>query len=136
MGAGHRGAIVELVALHAAPWSADERNLQIGASAAHLAALSGPRLLLGDFNLEVQLDGRQDLFTDDAHRDLETYGFVTRALTDVGRTAGATAEPDRRIDYVLASRELVGTACGVARSARASGMDHAPLWVDLAVTPP
>lgn len=126
-------APVAVAALHASPWSARARNDELGALLEDLEAVevAGARLLLGDLNLEVALEGRQDVFTDDAHLDVETYGFVTRRLVDAGRAAGATAEPDRRLDYVLASSALEVVHAAVARGHRLASMDHDPLVVDL-----
>ena len=127
------GRDVVVGALHASPWSATERNAHLGGLVDALArtADDAPRLALGDFNLEVQTEGRQDLFTDDAHLDLETYGYVTRALVDCGRAAGATVTPDRRLDYVLASEALVVANVVVVRGRRRGDMDHDPLVIDV-----
>lgn len=124
---------VHLAALHASPWSASERNAQLGRAVdtLHQRGAGAARLLLGDFNLQAQLDGGEDVFSDDAHRDVETYGYATRELADLGRSAGATATPDRRLDYVLASPELRAVAVAVARGSRRGDMDHEPLVVDL-----
>lgn len=124
---------VTVAAVHASPWSAHERNAELGALADGCRRVAGnaPRLLLGDFNLEAQVEGRQDVFTDDGHLDLETYGYLTRDLLDAGRDAGYTAQPDRRIDYVLVSAELDVAGAVVVRGQRRHDMDHDPLVVDI-----
>jgi len=129
-----RGGASEVLvaALHATPWSAQARNAEVGALAEALGrAESVPAMLLGDLNLEAQVEGRQDVFSDDGYLDVETYGYLTRTLVDTGRTAGATAQPDRRIDYVFASPDLAVVGAVVVRGRRRSTMDHDPLVVDL-----
>jgi endonuclease/exonuclease/phosphatase family metal-dependent hydrolase len=126
------GAQVRVAGLHASPWSARARNAELGAcTGALLADPADAYLLLGDLNLDPLLDGRSDLFSDDAHLDLETYNALAERMTDCGLEAGPTAEPDRRLDYVFA-RGLRVLAAGVWTSRRVGDMDHRPLVVDLA----
>lgn len=94
-----------------------------------------PHLLVGDLNLQAQTQGGQDVFSDDAHLDVETYGYATQSLIDTGRDAGATAQPDRRLDYVLATPDLAPVSVTVVRGRRRGDMDHDPLVVDLTATP-
>lgn len=123
-----------LANVHASPWSARDRNLEIGAVAEALLESGEAALLAGDLNLAVDLRGRRDLFTDDEHRDLETYAWLADRLEDLGRDAGPTAEPDRRLDYLwLAGDALRSTEVGVWKGQRLGGMDHDPLVCRLVV---
>lgn len=118
--------------LHADAWSSRERNAQIGGATRSLltAKLSGPRLLLGDFNLDV--DQRGDLFSDNAHLDLETYNFVAENWVDVGQGTGPTAEPDRRLDYIFVRpKQFEILRVGPLLRRRVGDMDHDPLIADL-----
>ncbi len=123
--------------VHAHPWSAQERNAAIGAAVTRLLEQGGhdARFLCGDLNLDLDRRARQDLFTDDEHLDVETYGHATRQLVDAGLRSGPTAEPDRRLDYVLidpAGLEPVSaSAVGPWRGRRVGDMDHHPLVADL-----
>ena len=86
-------------------------------------------------NVDLDLDKRRDLFSNDAYRDVESYNYVASALDDATRGTGSTAEPDRRLDYVFASPELLATAAGPWKGRRAGDMDHDPVVVDLTVAP-
>ncbi len=128
-----RSAIVGVV-LHADAWSSRERNLEIGTAADWLATRDeGAALLLaGDLNLDLDPGGRRDLFTDDEHRDVQSYEVATRRLVDAAAERGPTAEPDRRLDYVLVERgafELVDA--GPWKGRRVGAMDHDPVVADL-----
>lgn len=128
----HRRRDLTLLGLHASPWSAEERNALVGAGAEWLVRQRGGTILLGDFNLDLDLDKRRDLFSNDEHLDVETYNYVARRYADAGVEAGPTAEPDRRLDYVFCERgafELEGA--WVLHPARVGDMDHAPLVVDV-----
>lgn len=130
---GHGPALVA-VSIHADAFSSTDRNQELGAAVEALFAndTSSARLLLGDLNLDLDLDKRRDLFTDDAYLDVETYNFVAERLLDAARDSGPTAEPDRRLDYVFvddAAFEVVDA--GAWKDQRAGGMDHDPVIVDL-----
>lgn len=57
------------IVLHASAWSSQERNREIGEAALWLAAEGRDvaRFLAGDLNLDLDLDKRRDLFTDDEY---------------------------------------------------------------------
>lgn len=119
--------------LHADAFSARARNEAIGhATESLLAAAAGrPCLLIGDLNLDLDLDKRRDLFTDDEYLDVETYNFVAQRLDDTTLGTGPTAEPDRRLDYVFASTDFDTTRSGPWRGRRTGDMDHDPVVVHL-----
>lgn len=126
-----RPAVV-LIGAHADAFAPDARNRLLGELADFLARddLPPARVLAGDLNLDLDLDKRRDLFTPDAHLDVESYGYLTRRLVDAGRGSGSTAEPDRRLDYVLVAGLAVRSA-GPWRGRRAGTMDHDPVVADL-----
>lgn len=126
------GRAFVVLALHASAFSARDRNREIGPSLeALLEQPADAHLLVGDLNLDLDLDKRADLFSNDEHLDVETYNYVAGALLDVARSGGPTAEPDRRLDYVFASREVVVRDAGPWRGRRVGTMDHDPLVADL-----
>lgn len=126
-------APVAVVGLHADAYSSSKRNQSVGEAADRLLRRSEPggRILLGDFNLDVDLDRRRDLFSDDAHLDVETYNYVATRLEDVARGRGSTAEPDRRLDYLFVDERLMVSAAGPLRDRRVGDMDHDPVVADL-----
>jgi endonuclease/exonuclease/phosphatase family metal-dependent hydrolase len=92
--------------------------------------------LAGDFNLDLDLDKRRDLFTDDEYRDVETYNYVANRLVDAARGRGSTAEPDRRLDYIFAEREaFLVIDSGPWKGHRSGQMDHDPVVADLRLVP-
>jgi endonuclease/exonuclease/phosphatase family metal-dependent hydrolase len=128
----HAGRTVALAALHASAFDAEERNAQIGALADALLDVPADGWLLGgDLNLDLDPGKRGDLFTNDLHRDVETYGYLTERLVDAGVDGGPTAEPDRRLDYVLVSESLEVVAAGPWKGHRTGTMDHDPVVADL-----
>ena len=117
--------------LHADVWSSERRNRLIGRAADHLAATKHA-ILGGDLNLDVDFRKRGDLFTDDLHRDVESYNYLATRLQDAGINGGSTAEPDRRLDYLFVGRtgfRIVNA--GPWRGHRHGAMDHEPLVADL-----
>lgn len=128
------GPLVRAVGVHADAFSAARRNELLGALADALLA-SGEadvRVLAGDCNLDLDLDKRRDLFSDDAYLDVETYNYLAERYRDAARGTGATAEPDRRLDYLFLDApgwDVVGA--GPWRGERTGDMDHDPLVVDL-----
>jgi len=130
------GTTLLALGLHAHAWSSEERNREIGGAVNVLldAGRGLPRLLLGDLNLDLDLDKRRDLFSDDAYRDVETYNFVADRLVDAAGGTGPTAEPDRRLDYVFVSPDLISVQqAGPLRDRRAADMDHDPVLADLTI---
>ena len=119
--------------LHADAFSSRRRNLGIGEIITGLLRKDAAvYLLAGDLNLDLDLDKRRDLFTDDEHLDVETYNFLATRLADVTRGTGSTAEPDRRLDYIFCSEEGVEIlGRGPLRGRRRGAMDHDPVLADL-----
>jgi len=127
---------VLLINIHADPYSAKARNTLIGRLAdALMNQDSGHlRILAGDLNLDVDIDKRRDLFTDDAHLDVETYNYLVQHLVDVTRNTGNTAEPDRRLDYIFADAARVRVIrAGPWKGQRVADMDHDPVVADLRI---
>ena len=122
----------EVRILHADAFSAATRNDQIGRAVESLFESSGRKLLAGDLNLDLDLDKRRDLFSDDDYSDVETYNYTALRLQDAARGTGSTAEPDRRLDYVFVdARGFEVLDAGPWRGRRAPGMDHDPVVCDL-----
>ena len=126
-----------MIGMHADAWSASARNTEIG-RAVELLEETGKlslQVLAGDLNLDVDLGGGKDLFTEDEYLDVQTYNFVAERMDDAAASGGPTAEPDRRLDYIFVQSEDGQTRIqdtGVWRGQRAGGMDHHPVVVDLA----
>jgi endonuclease/exonuclease/phosphatase family metal-dependent hydrolase len=126
------GRALAVATIHAHPWSARRRNTEVGSSIEELLREPAPaRLFAGDFNLDVDLDKRGDLLSDDLRQDVATYNYVAERLEDAGRDSGPTAEPDRRLDYLFLSPELRVVAIGPWKGRRRETMDHDPLVADL-----
>lgn len=89
-------------------------------------------LSAGDFNLEVGTRNRNNLFTDDAKHDSESYACILKYFDDLGRDAGVTSINDRRIDYVFAAKSsLSSRRATVLRDAVVGHMDHWPLLIEV-----
>jgi endonuclease/exonuclease/phosphatase family metal-dependent hydrolase len=88
--------------------------------------------IAGDFNLEVSTRTRNNLFTDDAKHDSETYAYLLKYFGDLGIDAGETSINDRRIDYIFGPTSTVSVQkAEVLRSASVGRMDHWPLLVEV-----
>jgi endonuclease/exonuclease/phosphatase family metal-dependent hydrolase len=88
--------------------------------------------IAGDFNLEVSTRTRNNLFTDDAKHDSETYAYLLKYFGDLGIDAGETSINDRRIDYIFGPTSTVSLQkAEVLRSASVGRMDHWPLLVEV-----
>jgi len=123
---------IAAIGLHALAFSSTSRNEAIGVTTTTLNMRSEThKILAGDLNLDLDLDKRRDLFSDDEYLDVETYNFVGLSMIDATRDTGATAEPDRRLDYVFTSKGWDVLAAGTWKGQRAPGMDHDPVVVDL-----
>lgn len=124
---------IAAVVVHADAFSAKRRNVEIGRAADHLLRDSRARVKLfaGDLNLDLDLDKRRDLFTNEEHLDVESYNYVAQELFDVGIGRGATAQPDRRLDYLFINAELSVKDAGPWKDRRTGDMDHHPLVADL-----
>ena len=129
-----RGRDLALAGVHASAFDARIRNREVGrATEALLERGAHLHLLVGDLNLDVDLDKKRDLFSNEVQRDVETYNYVARQLRDAARGRGSTAEPDRRLDYVFVSPSARVLGAGPWKGQRAPGMDHDPVVADLAL---
>ena len=118
--------------LHADVSSAQKRNAEIGAVVDCLNKQTLPALLVGDLNIDLDIDKRRDLFTDNEYLDVETYNFIATRLRDVGRGTGSTAEPDRRLDYIFVEEQAFELrSAGPLKNRRLNNMDHDPVVADL-----
>ena len=130
------GRTLAVLGVHASAFSARDRNRELGPLVeALLERRADGHLFAGDLNLDLDLDKRADLFSNDLALDVESYNFVAERLEDAARHAGPTAEPDRRLDYVFVSRAFTVHAAAPWRGRRVGTMDHEPLLVDLAFAP-
>lgn len=122
-----------IVAVHADAYSAKRRNKELGRALDLLMSMRGAeaRLFAGDLNLDLDLDKRRDLFSDNEHLDVETYNYITNQLFDAGVGRGSTAEPDRRLDYIFVNEKLGVAAAGPWKDRRVDTMDHDPVVADL-----
>ena len=128
-----------VINIHADPYSAEERNTLIGRATDALTSLDSGylRILAGDLNLDIDLDKRRDLFSDNEHLDVETYNYIAQRISDVARGTGSTAEPDRRLDYIFADTQRVKVIrAGPWKGQRVADMDHDPVVADLKINPP
>lgn len=90
--------------------------------------------IAGDFNLEVSTRTRNNLFTDDAKHDSETYAYLLKYFGDLGSDAGETSINDRRIDYIFGPTSTATVQkAEVLRSAAVGRMDHWPLLVEVMI---
>ena len=127
---------VFLMNIHADPYSAKRRNGLIGRA---MDVLMGRypdhlKILAGDLNLDIDIDKRRDLFTDDEYLDVETYNYIVRHLSDITLSTGSTAEPDRRLDYIFADlKRLTVVDSGPWKGKRVADMDHDPVVADLQI---
>jgi len=90
--------------------------------------------IAGDFNFEVSIKTRTNLFTDNAKHDSESYNYLLKYFRDLGRSAGETSISDRRIDYVFGPLENATLRrAEVLRENAIGRMDHWPLLVEIAL---
>ena len=125
---------VVLVSAHADAFSASRRRTFVADVVDWTRSHSNGELafIAGDFNLEVNTRNRNNLFTDDAKHDSESYAYLLKYFHDLGSDAGATSINDRRIDYVFGPPETVSLRrAEVLRAAAVGRMDHWPLLVDV-----
>ncbi|HEY3026898.1 MAG TPA: endonuclease/exonuclease/phosphatase family protein [Pyrinomonadaceae bacterium] len=88
--------------------------------------------IAGDFNFEVSIRNKTNLFTDEAKHDSEAYAYLLKYFRDLGRDAGETSINDRRIDYVFGPAETVTLRrAEVLRGTAIGRMDHWPLLVEI-----
>jgi endonuclease/exonuclease/phosphatase family metal-dependent hydrolase len=128
-----RRRTVRLAVVHADAFSAEQRNNDIGRVVD--ALLDGadhvPSILAGDLNLDLDLDKRRDLFSHNAHLDIESYNYITNHFFDTGIGRGTTAEPDRRLDYIFTDARFGVVGAGPVKGKRTGNMDHDPVVADL-----
>lgn len=122
-----------LVSAHADAFSASRRR-QFATDATNWARSHKSELtfIAGDFNFEVSTRNKNNLFTDDAKHDSESYAYLLKYFRDLGLDAGETSINDRRIDYVFGPMANVWLRrAEVLRSAAVGRMDHWPLLVEV-----
>jgi endonuclease/exonuclease/phosphatase family metal-dependent hydrolase len=95
----------------------------------------GVTFIAGDLNLEVSTRNRNNLFTNDAKHDSESYAYLLKYFRDAGRDAGETSVNDRRIDYIFGPLGTPGNSpesrAEVLRGTAIGRMDHWPLLVEI-----
>ena len=126
---------IVLVSAHADAFSASRRRTFTEDVVDWTRGLEADELVFiaGDFNFEVSIRNKTNLFTDDAKHDSESYAYLLKYFRDLGRDAGATSINDRRIDYVFGPAETVSLRrADVLRGAAVGHMDHWPLLVEVA----
>jgi endonuclease/exonuclease/phosphatase family metal-dependent hydrolase len=88
--------------------------------------------IAGDFNFEVSVRNKNNLFTDDAKHDSESFAYLLKYFRDLGSDAGETSINDRRIDYVFGAMKSASLQrAEVLRGAGVGRMDHLPLLVEV-----
>lgn len=88
--------------------------------------------IAGDFNLEVSTRNKNNLFTDDARHDSESYAYLLKYFRDLTLEAGVTSINDRRIDYIFGLPATVSLSrAEVLRGAAVGRMDHWPLLIEV-----
>ena len=125
---------VVLVSAHADAFSASRRRTFAAdvVDWARSHTKSELAFIAGDFNLEVSTRNKNDLYTDDAKHDSESYAYLLKYFRDLGLDAGKTSINDRRIDYVFGPAETVSLRrAEVLRAAAVGRMDHWPLLIEV-----
>lgn len=88
--------------------------------------------IAGDFNFELKAANETNIYTDNVKHDSESYSYILRNFSDLGRDAGDTAINDRRIDYIFGpARVQRPRRAEVLRDAAVGRMDHWPLLVEV-----
>jgi endonuclease/exonuclease/phosphatase family metal-dependent hydrolase len=123
---------VVLVSAHADAFSASRRRRFVAEVVDWARSRNGIIFIAGDFNFEVSVRNKTNLFTDDAKHDSESYAYLLKYFRDLGRDAGETSINDRRIDYIFGPPETVSLRrAEVLRDAAIGRMDHWPLLVEV-----
>lgn len=110
----------------------DEQRAQLQMIAKLIEAIPGPKILAGDFNFDASLVNWLDLLPT-TMRELWTLQQTERLFAHANGLGGNTFpsdEPTKRIDYILASEELVIAEPVVPVATLAS--DHLPVVGTLA----
>jgi endonuclease/exonuclease/phosphatase family metal-dependent hydrolase len=125
---------VVLVSAHADAFNASRRRSYSAEVVdwARSHSKSDLAFIAGDFNFEVSTRTQNNLFTDDAKHDSESYAYLLKYFSDLGLDAGETSINDRRIDYVFGPTTAVSLGrAEVLRNAAVGRMDHWPLLVEV-----
>jgi len=125
---------IVLVSAHADAFSASRRRTFVAdvVDWARNYTKSEIAFVAGDFNFEVSVRNRTNLFTDDAKQDSESYAYLLKYFRDLGRDAGETSINERRIDYIFGPPETISLRrVEVLRGAAVGRMDHWPLLVEV-----
>jgi endonuclease/exonuclease/phosphatase family metal-dependent hydrolase len=125
---------VVLLSAHADAFSASRRRAFAtdATNWARSQTKSGLTFIAGDFNFEVSTRNKNNLFTNDAKHDSESYAYLLKYFRDLGLDAGETSINDRRIDYVFGPvANVTLRRAEVLRSAAVGRMDHWPLLVEV-----
>jgi endonuclease/exonuclease/phosphatase family metal-dependent hydrolase len=125
---------IVVLSVHADAFNAAARRAFVGDVVNWSRSRGNNRIVFiaGDFNLEVGTRNRNNLFTDDAKHDSESYAYLLEYFADLGRAAGQTSINERRIDYVFGTTGRVSLRhAEVLRDAAVGHMDHWPLLVEV-----
>lgn len=125
---------IVLVSAHADAFNASSRRVFTEQVVDWTRTRAGNELVFiaGDFNFEVSVRNRTNLFTDDAKHDSESFAYLLKYFRDFGSDAGETSINNRRIDYILGPPKTVSlTSADVLRGAAVGRMDHWPLLVEV-----
>ncbi|HKB68902.1 MAG TPA: endonuclease/exonuclease/phosphatase family protein [Pyrinomonadaceae bacterium] len=125
---------VVLVSAHADAFSASRRRTFAAGVTDWSRSHSKSELtfIAGDFNFEVSTRNKNNLFTDDAKHDSESYAYLLKYFRDLGLDAGETSINDRRIDYIFGPvANVTLRRAEVLRSAAVGRMDHWPLLIEV-----
>jgi len=125
---------IVLVSAHADAFNASRRRVftEQVVDWARARGGNGFVFIAGDFNFEVSVRNRTNLFTDDAKHDSEAFAYLLKYFRDFGSGAGETSINNRRIDYILGPPKTVTlNRAEVLRGSAVGRMDHWPLLVEV-----
>jgi endonuclease/exonuclease/phosphatase family metal-dependent hydrolase len=125
---------IVLVSAHADAFSASRRRTFTEDVVDWARSRSGNEVVFvaGDLNFEVSVRNKNNLFTDDAKHDSESFAYLLKYFRDLGQDAGETSINDRRIDYIFGRSERMSLQrAEVLRGAAVGRMDHWPLLVEV-----
>lgn len=125
---------IVLVSAHADAFSASRRRTSTEDVVDWARGRSGNELVFiaGDLNFEVSVRNKNNLFSDDAKHDSESFAYLLKYFRDLGQDAGETSINDRRIDYIFGPSAGVSLRrAEVLRGAAVGRMDHWPLLVEV-----
>ncbi|HUS11834.1 MAG TPA: endonuclease/exonuclease/phosphatase family protein [Pyrinomonadaceae bacterium] len=125
---------IVLLSVHADAFNAAARRAFVGEVVDWSRRRGNNKIVFiaGDFNLEVGTRNRNNLFTNDAKHDSESYAYLLKYFADLGRAAGQTSLNERRIDYLFGPPARISLRhAEVLRDAAVGHMDHWPLLVEV-----